>query len=267
MTAQAQPTEISSLNVELTQMLDASIYDEARVRQIEVRASYLLSKGLADSGSCYMAQFLAAHITHNEAAAVQAISRAVANPVCSATIIQNAVVVLSCIGRYDDAVPLIERMVAEHPDSKRILFSAIIHLQLGGLIARAAELIEPYERLRINDPPGRWPALKDAILSSNKLLSESGFSDAMVGERLASAVDFLRTHGTPVLRMSRFTLDSGEFISQLYIKADPEQCAHLNFDIADMLVDKFEDPGSAVFSIVCRPHADIYYTKSLAEGQ
>jgi hypothetical protein len=147
-------------------------------------------------------------------------------------------------------------MIASFPDSKTSLKSAIINSQLTLSHSRSAQLLDLIDKLSVNESPVLGTRARLNIMTSKELADAHGMTDDDLAARLDVAVRAVRGGGREVRRRSVIYLHDGSFISQLYIDADASACAAMNFEIADALVDQFDDPGTEIFSIACRPLAD-----------
>lgn len=171
-------------------------------------------------------------------------------------VLVNAARILMSIGSNNSARALIERMAAVYPDSKIVLQSAVSNLQTMLQFELATHLLLQYEKLILNETSFLHPRARASIVGAQAFAADHGLTVEGMSSRLQVAIEVVRSKGFEVLHQSRLSFSDGSFISQLFVNTDAPGCAELNFDIADALVDGFDDPGSSVFSISSRPTTD-----------
>lgn len=256
MTPQTAPLEINELHAEVAALINHQVVDAGRLRQIEVRIDRLLRTTSSPRLTCFGALFLISYGLGDRAKTENLIEQALDEPLLELGLLQNAIRVLTNFGSHDRARELIEVMVEAFPDSKRALDAAMIGSQIMQCPSKSIVFLDRLDKLTVNEAQPLHPRHRANLQLSLDLANQHGFDDGDLSSRLDAAVRAIRTVGQEVLRQNIVYLHDGSFVSQLYVDADAATCASINFDIADALVEKFDDPGSGVFSIACRPIAD-----------
>ncbi len=250
------PLEIEELGLELTALLGYTVRDIARIQQIEIRAMRLQNLKQAPRQLSLSVLFLTAYAQNNRARAEEHIEAVLELQRVAVEIMQNALTVYQSFGSFRKAVTLMERMIDAFPDTKAAIQSAMMNAQFCCQLSRALELEVRYMNLSVNDKFEVDQRMHRSTIDGVELLRQSGLNDSDILARVETAVETVRGAGREVLRTSRFILDDGSYICQLYIDASPTDCAELSFLIADALVEQYADPGASVLSISCRPFSD-----------
>lgn len=256
MQAQEAPLEITDLHSEVVGIVGHLNADVGRLQQIEVRIHRLLKTTNSPRRACFGALFLIAYGLGDRQKTEACIEEVCAEQPLEAGILQNAVAVLVNFGSHSQALELINLMDANFPDSKSSLESAMINTQIALLPSLSVAFLERLDKLTVNEAPVFGPRHRMNLMTSLHLAKAHGMTDDDLSARLDAAVRAIRDGGKEVRRENMIFLHDGSFISQLYIDADAAACATMNFEIADALVEQFDDPGAEVFSIACRPLAD-----------
>jgi hypothetical protein len=256
MTAKVAPLEIEDLLNEVAHMLTHHVDDRGRFAQIQVRANRLMQTGgsprLLSFDVLMLTAFGLGETNNVEKWADQILSDGWA----SAGMLGNACQCLVNVGSLLKANAAAEAMVQQFPDVKRALHFAIKTYQLSLQFSKTIELISRYDLLAVNEVSEFSEKDRRMLSSSVDLMKINSFTDHDFSERLVQSVSAVRGEGFNVCRMGRLVLDDGSFVSHLYVDAEPSKCAELNFVLIDALIENFDDPGTSVFSITCRPFSD-----------
>lgn len=237
---------------------------EFELRQIQRRAKHLLSQRLAPPEDCYMALAMTAFLDGNRPECEAALHNAIALAPKDQTNIRNAVGCLGGFGSVKEAFDLIYSKCSLFPDDKNFLRCAIMQAQQSLQFEHVPGLVQKYQKLSVNDPYDNAAQLAKSTLAMKKAAEECGLNDAEMLSRLQTAIDVVRKKGVEIRQTATQVLHDGTFIYNLYVNKDRSECAAINFDIADALVDKYEDTGIDIFSIICLPRTDYFQSTRIA---
>jgi hypothetical protein len=107
----------------------------------------------------------------------------------------------------------------------------------------------------VNEAPTRTTLMVKQIKEINASVVAANLTDEDMLKRLETAIETIRMSDYDIRQSNTLFLRDGTFIHQIYIHADVDACAEMNFKIADSLVAHFENTGSEIASIMCRPFA------------
>lgn len=263
MTAKVAPLEINELLAEVADLLSSPGGDGGRLAQIQVRANRLMQNGHAPRTQALSVLMLTA-LGLGQTTNVETWAGLLVNdPWVPAHMQVNASQALLHVGSIQSANDIACALSEKYPDSKSALSTSIRTYQLTLKFSEALELISRYDRLAVNEKSEFGDRERRMLTSSVGLLEDYSLSEHDLSLRLSEAVTAVRAEGFNVCRLGRLVLHDGSFVSHLFIDADVSKCAELNFVVIDALIDKFDDVGSGVFSIACRPFSDYWDTHTV----
>lgn len=238
-------------------------YTELDLMRIERKIKGLLSKGSVNPSHCHMIfgiiWFLMGDRRKCESAWRNSFLLGPGDPI----VMMNGMVALTCIGNLSEAIVAINAAVERFPDNKRVLACATMQALQALQFSLGMNLMLEYDKLAINDHTDQIAAPRKQLMLIKESAETYGMTEAQMLERLETAVESVRRSGFEVRRTSTMGLHDGTFIYNLYLSADSPTCAETNFHIAESLIEKFDDTGIDLFSIVCRPLSDFAATGTI----
>lgn len=254
---------VALANLEINKIIEDSVTEmhafqinDLKLRQISRALDKLWDAKLITPAQFHIARGFIAAARHDRVEAVAAVKNALQlaprDPIAQA----NALSVFSTFCCVRDAVSLMELMFEQLPDNKSALRDIILHASELMQYQLAARALARYDNISMNTS-AEASERRINLISELKMAKEYDFKDEDLAALIETAVDAVRARGREVYRNSRTKLRNNTSILYLHVDADPLACAHLNFDIADALVEKFEDTKADVLTIMCRPLNDI----------
>jgi hypothetical protein len=263
MTAEVAPLEIDELLHEVADILSTHRDSNGRLAQIQIRAKRLLQVNGAPRLSALNVLMLTA-LGLGQTSNVEMWGGLLFNDQWTeAGMLQNASQAFLHIGSIQKANDVAAALVERYPDSKSALTASARTFQLTLRFSEALEQIRRYDLLAVNEKPEFGERERKMLTSSVDLLEGRVLTEEDLSLRLSEAVTAVRSAGSNVCRVGRLVLNDGSFVSHLFVDASAPRCAELNFVIIDALIDKFDDLGSDIFSIACRPFDDYWDTYSV----
>lgn len=246
--------------------VDDSEVDTFGIARLERDLAKLWAASAINVANYHMTRAMLSMIKRNNDAAVVAAREAVRWAGGDYAVLGNCLTVMSTALEMEDAVQLIRTISKQFVDDKNALRDTILKSADLLQFSTSVDLIEKFEKLNINSAP-EPRILRQLIASSRDAMTQLGFRDEDLANRLAVVGKTLRKQKLDIWRSSRITLSDGTFMYFVHVNADADRCAELSFDIAEALVESFEDPGSDLFTISCRPAADLAEMNEINPGQ
>jgi len=256
MTSAAPDLALNSILTEIATLVDATDVDHLKLARLERDLAKIWQASAITAADYHMTRALLSMAKRRTQPALDAAREALRWTSGNAIVENNCLTVMTTVMAIDDAIRLIRLIVARHPDDLDALKGAIIKASDVLQFSLAVELLEKFNKLTTN-----LDSVSDVrrkhILTCRDAMIRHKLTDEDLAARLKVAVDALRKKNFEAWRSSRLVLDDGCLIYYVHVDADPDRCAELNFDIADALVEEFEDTGADFVSIACRPLADL----------
>lgn len=231
-------------------------HTELDLMRIERKTKDLLSNKKGDPAHCHMIFGIIGFLSGDRKKCESGSRNACLLAPGDATVLMNCMLTFTCIGNFSESIAAINAALVRFPDNKQVLACAIMQALQSLQYTLGASIMAQYDKLAINDAIDHLADLRTPFMLLKKTAESYGMADAQMLERLETAVQTVREHGFEVRRTATTTLHDGSCIYNLFLRADSQTCADTNFHIAESLVEKFDDTGINLFSIVCRPIAD-----------
>lgn len=249
-------TKLDMISDQILVIIDQPVPDEMGLRRIGVEIERGFKSGAFTVPEYYAVRALAELAGRKRDQALTSARNALRLAQNNTTTKLNSLVVFSCTVAVDDALPVLADLFANHGDSKYVLhlstLRAIDFLQFDLAIAFA----EKYELLAVNDVDKKV-LMPTQLMRSASAAKQLGLNDFDLSARIQTAATVLLDGGYNIFRHSRLILPDGSFVYALHVEASPDVCAELNFDIADAIVAKFDDPAAEFLTVCCRPLVDV----------
>jgi len=256
MAAPLKNLEINQIILDIAAEMDAFQVNDLKLRQLgRAIEKQWESKSISPAEFHMVKGFLAA-AKHDRASAISAVKNALQLAPRDSVIQANALSVFAIFCCVYDAIELMERMLTDHPDDKSSLTHIIVHACDFIQYQLASRALKRYDNLSSQAVSEVGPR-RSLLMSAPKMAEEHNFTDSDIADLIQTAVEAVRGEGCEVFRTSRTHIRDGSLIYNLHVDADTMVCAHLNFDIADALVEKFEDTKNGFITISCRPFNDM----------
>lgn len=254
MSAPAAKREISDFIDDLAIMRNTGRIDELRLKRIEQKIIELMQKNVEPPSSGHMVLGIVAAIRGNRVETEDHMRNAIRLEGNNYIILRNAFSALGPFGNFREALDLSQRALQLTAGRKNLLQDGISLSYQALQISRACSLANELEKLTVNDATASDPRLAMPLMMASLSAAERhGLSDEDLLARLEVAVDTVRAQSFEVRGTWVSTLGDGTLLHSLFVNADYKACAHLNFSIADALVEAFDDPGGEMLSIVSKP--------------
>lgn len=256
MSTALQAKKIDEIMLDLSRLLAKPDFDVLQLRRLELAVQRLWDSKAIDAVDYYVSKAFFAIGKQQRQSAMDAANNvlrlAPGDPVARF----NALTIMVGLIELDQAVPLIKSLAASHPDDKDLAKDLIIKgadlLQFN----LVRELFRAYDALSVNNGPVN-SVRRATAERALEAMDRYGLTDEDLAALMKSAAKALRDRGYDVFRSSRRTLSDGCIVYYLHVNASPDVCAELNFDIADALVEQYEDPCGEFVSFACRPLSDL----------
>lgn len=160
-------------------------------------------------------------------------------------------------GDYRKSRDLALENVRRYPGSKTYLEHAINKAENAGCFSLSVQLLTKLDVLTVNEGDQMKKFSPEFVTKVSEKIVDAGLTDEDILRRLECAVDTVKSNGYIGKDVSTTFLRDGTCIHNIFIDADAEECAELNFKIADELVGNFENPAAEIYSINCRPVAHL----------
>lgn len=256
MSTAVQAKQIDEIMSDLTRLLHKPDYDVLQLRRLEIAVQRLWESSAISAVEYHAmkAFFAIAKQQRQNAldAAINVVQLAPNDPVAGL----NALTIFVGIVEIDRSIPLVKSLAMTQRDDKQLLKSLIIKGTDLMQFNFVKGLFERFDALSINDVPVK-SFRRNAAECTLEAMNRYGLTDEDMAARLKVAAEALQQKGFDVFRGTRRTLSDGSIVHYMHVNADADTCAELNFDIADALVNQFEDPCGELVSFACRPVADI----------
>lgn len=251
----AQPkTELSSFQEELGRMIRENLKDEGAIRGIIARVTRLLSIRVIDSNDAYQTLAMAHFANGSPRDCINAIENVKNADGLHSENYANFLLYFGNFGHSHSCLELCRLVLDSIGDEKGALKSALSFSSMFCDFELYAKLVDRIDNLSINDPEDPELAMVKIMKArTEKRMQALQIKGEEVRDRLATVIDLLEEQGSPVVRINASTLHDGSFMYHLYVARDMDSCSELNFDVAEKLCSEFDDPGSELFSVVCRP--------------
>jgi hypothetical protein len=257
---------LSSLIDSIIALVDNTEVDVLRVARLERELAKLWAASAIDVANYHMTRAMLAMLRHKNSVAVSAARDAIRWAAGDYAIHSNCLTVMSVALEVNAALELLQLMNLRYPDNIDAIRDNIVKSSDLLQFSMSVELMEKFDRLNVNSPSQPKP-LRQRILLTRDAMIRCGLTDEDLAARLDVVAGTLREKNFDVWRSSRITLTDGTFMYFVHVDADADRCAELTFDIADALVESFEDPGADLFTISCRPVTDLANIKEVNPTQ
>jgi tetratricopeptide (TPR) repeat protein len=257
--------KIDEIRSDLTRLLDRADTDSFELRRTEASVERLWQQRAINVVDYYTIKSFIEFGKYRREAAIDAANNVLRLAPGDAIAQSNVLSLKIATMEIDEAISMLEKMTSELRDDVHIIRTLIIKSADMLQYETAVKLYAVIDKLLVNDSSSKYlrrPLIERACAA----MKRNNLSDSDSAERLKAAYGALRDESYGVWRTSRTILNDGTTLYFMHIKADADQCALLNFSIADRLVEQFEDPGSEVISFACRPVTDLPELVSLPEG-
>ncbi len=235
-------------------MIRENIKDEGAIRGIIARVTRLLGISAIEASDAYQTLAMAHFANGSPSDCINAIEITKNAKGLNSQSYANFLVYFGNFGRSHPSLELCRRILDTFGDEKSALQSAFNFSSMFCDFELAAEIVTRINHLSTNDPEDpELEMVKIMKARTENRMQALQMKGEEVRDRLETAVELLEERGTPVVRINTSTLHDGSFMYHLYVARDMHSCSELNFDVAEKLCSKFEDPGTELFSIVCRP--------------
>jgi len=254
--------EIDVILTELSVLLDSDQTDTMQLRRHEASLKKLWAAQAIPADEYYVTKsFIEFGKYQRDASVAAALNARKLAPLDKVTLC-NVLSILVAAVEVDEAISLIKQMSANHNGDIEIIRTLIIKSADLLQYEHVYQLFEILDAISLNLAPNvylRRPSTK----RSYEAMKTFGLIDSSAANLLKEALKALKQENHDVWRTSRSILRDGSILFFLHIRADADQCAMLNFSIADRLVEKFENPAAEFISFLCRPLADVSEIRGL----
>lgn len=251
----AQPKlQIEELVTEIIQIFHRQNADEIQVQRHRLNISKLIKEKAPDQASNYVGLGLLDAVQNKKNSSYKNFENALLLAPHDARI--RVVFSAVCIkfGDARRAVDIMMPALAENAGQKSLIECAMMRCNNASYFSTSIELGQQYFALTVNEPNNSTHDMIQHIQLIAENIKSSGFTDEDMLVRLETAVDAVRSD-YEIEQAQTLFLRNGTYIYQIYINADVDACADMNFRIADAIVDKFPDDASEIVSFMCRPIA------------
>ncbi len=162
---------------------------------------------------------------------------------------------LALIGDVRKAAEITNYVARAFPGNSSVLEKAFLRNVTACQFSEAVEIGKQLRKLSVNDGVDRVARIElfvDDIQNLALATSHCGLTEEGMLERLEVAVGAVRSD----FEIQRFRITSVgncTFLGEMYIDADFDRCADMNFKIADVIVENFEQTGAELGSFICMP--------------
>jgi hypothetical protein len=246
--------------------VDDAVVDALGIARLERDLAKLWKASAVSTSEYHMTRAMLAMLKHNNDAAVEAAREAVRWSAGDFVVQNNCLTVMSTALEVSEAVDLMHGIIRRNADNIEVVRDLIVKASDLLQFCTASDLIDRFEKLNVNCD-SEPKLLRRIIVRTKDAMTQQGFTDDDFTRRLIVARDIVRNKGFNIWRSSRTTLSDGTFMYFIHVDADSDRCAELSFDVADALVEAFEDPGSELATIACRPALDLVNMKQVTPEQ
>jgi hypothetical protein len=249
-------TALNHILDEIKKLVDVDAPDPFSLRRVSMAVESAWKSKAISPAEFHMAKALIFMAKKERDSAISSMRNAVGLGKADPIVQHNSMIVFSSAGSVDDGVSLVTAWPKIFPDNREMLRTAVSRSCDFLQLELAMDIATQLDQISRNDP-SHVSLVSHQLLNCLDAAKSLGLTDADLAARLKVAVSVLVDRGHPMWRNSRNLLRDGSLIYSFHIEASPEDCAELNFDIADALVDSFADPSAEFLSISCRPLVDI----------
>lgn len=249
-------TKLNMISDQILAIIDETVPNEMGLRRIGVDIERGFQSGAFTAPEYYAVRALAELAGRKRDQALASARNALRLAQHNTTTKLNALVVFSCTVSVADALPVLADLFANHGDSKFVLHLATLRAVDFLQFDLAVAFTEKYEVLAANDVDKKV-LMSDQLMRSVVEAKRLGLNDVDLSARIETAVTVLVDRGCQIFRHSRLILPDGSLVYALHVEASADICAELNFDIADAIVTKFDDPAAEFLTVCCRPLVDV----------
>lgn len=257
--------KIDEIMSDLGRLLDFADTDSFELRRAEASVERLWQQRAISAVDYYTTKSFIEFGKYRRGAALDAANNvlrlAPADPVAQCNVLSLKVAVME----IDESISMLRKMAGELRDDIHTVRTLTVKASDMLQYETAIEFYGVLDNLLLNDLSNTF-LRRSSIERAYAAMKRNNFTDSDNAERLKAAYAALRDESYDVWRTSRNILDDGSTLYFMHVKADADQCAMLNFSIADRLVEQFDDPGSEVVSFACRPVTDLPELVSLPVG-
>jgi hypothetical protein len=251
--SQPAPAGIQGLN-ELFHMVAHGQLNELAVKRYELEARSLLKRGGFDPAIAWLAIGAASFLQGKQAESVEALSNAVQLGPRDEPVLGNACSVFSIIGKTELAVDTAHRLL-ELATSKSGRFAALRALEKA---LRFEEVLMVAEKIGIGFSDQYTAAARSLL----EVAKAHGATPEMRAKLIDAAAGAIRSQGSTI-RQSLLRQADDQLRFEFFIDETPRRCAEINFAVAEILCEQFDDPCAEFVTFSCRPvssfefHGDI----------
>lgn len=269
----------SSLLDRLNALLEQNVIDEVELLRLEKAADKVADKNLAYTllGALSAIKFDATNVYKNFNAALR-YSTSSENHLYTQS---NQAVALQRIYKFKESAQLIYQVHDNYRDNLGILDTATSLCTAALQFHKLKELNIRSDKLghdnhiagvklvkKVNDNSTQTSDSRSKITDKSKksdtkncsniveLLDRHKITEDELGDRVDAAAQVLFENKIPFRGYNLLALDNGEFMYRFYLDVSPEKAAELNFQIADKLIDSFDNTLFNIFTISCTPNVN-----------
>ncbi|MFZ6727377.1 tetratricopeptide repeat protein [Undibacterium sp. MH2W] len=246
--------KIENLVPEILEMFQNRVLNEIKIQRHRSSVLKLIKDSAPDQASNYVALGVLDALQNKKDNAYKNLENAISLSPREHRVRLVYSDVCSKFGDSRRAMELIMECSPASTGQKTLLECAIIRCNLAAHHSLSLELIQQYQAITVNEPHHFKPAMIEQLKLVRERIQSSGYSEEDMLLRLEVAVDAVSSEYV-VEQTSKLILRNGTYIHQIYIDADVDVCAEMNFKIADAIVEKFPSDASDIATFMCRPIA------------
>ncbi|WP_157977899.1 hypothetical protein [Paraburkholderia kururiensis] len=231
----------------MSEIIDLAIRRDGNLltlKRIEREMQTLLGKHVGEPEIYWLVLAFTAFLQSDNEECIRRLQAALKLAPHDVTILGNAGSILANIGEPRRAADIGGRLAEVANDVNQFRSGA----QLLGMALRFEEAAEIMEKHGLS---------QDSIALSTRRLVEVAHSRRVPAETrlrlLESAIAVVRARGFPIRQAALRHYPDDSLRYELFIDADAETCGEINFEIAEALVEQFEDCYPELVTFACRP--------------